>query len=145
MNTKISNKKLSYFSIIYGAFTCIIYTYEHLFVSYFVSIGLRETASAFGLGLLLILGGIIIVYHEELGKKIIVGYVLGNVIDRLLVLILYAEYVTFSTFTVPIIGALAIGYLLYIQDDTSSEKNNTYVYAVSAIILLIIIVPKVIF
>lgn len=144
MNAKINNKQLSYFSILYGIFTCVIYISEYLFISYFVSIGLRETASAFGLGLLLILGGIILIRHLSLGKKIILGYIFGNIIDRLLVLILYTEYVTFSTFTIPVIGVLATGYLLY-HSNVSINKNSAYIYVIAAIILLIIIVPKVFF
>lgn len=141
---KNRNKILSISAIILGFILCLIYLYNYFFIDYFSSIGLAESTSTFGFSLLLIIAGFINLRNLDLGRSLLWSFVVGSIIERVIVYLLYQENISMDILILPIIASAIIGGLLYFSK-VKKEYNKGYQTISVVIISLITLLPKVIF
>ena len=139
------NKKtiLGIISIIIGFLNCGIHMYNYAFIQYFSAIGVGEYGSAFFFGVMLFFTGIIIFRNYDLGIIFVFGFLIGNIIDRLIVYILYFDYATPDIFIVPLFSSILMGVSWYLCKESYIFRRS-YLVRILIIIITIIIVPKVI-
>ena len=142
----MKNKKtiLSRTAIILGFSICVTHLFNFLYIDYFSAIGARETLSSFLLGVLLLIAGITLPQNYKLGESMILGFILGSILDRLIVLLLYWEYATFDIFLLPILSSFIMMSVWYVTKD-ESEIHSKYLFCIIILLLLIIGLPKIMF
>ena len=141
---KRSISQLGISAICIGLVSMAIYFIGHFYVSYYSAIGIRESASSFGLAFLLFVGGVTLFFFYRVGESLILGFIIGNLLDRLLVLILYYKYATIGVFVFPLISSLIMGVIWYYHR-TDLPPKNKYLVIVLMIAIVIIIAAKLVY
>lgn len=124
-----------------GLLLSIYYTLGYFFVYYFISLGWADYGSALGLSLLLLVGGMMLFVRERLGNATIVGFIIGNIIDRGIIGVLYSSYVTWGTILIPITSSLIMAVVWY-KNREVLELKNVYQLIVLILVVLIVVHPK---
>lgn len=137
------NKKLSFCAITLGLIQCLIYLYNYIFIDYFSSIGLAESLSTFGYSLLLIIAGVINLGNSSLGRPLLWSFVIGSILERIVVVFLYRENISIDIFILPITSSIIIGMLLYFLKNGYTAYKRNYVIIAAIISGLIGLLPKI--
>ena len=137
----MNQSKLPIAAIIVGMLNMAIYCFEYFFIMYFTSIGLPERGSAFLLSLLLTIGGLYWGNYRSLGKAFIIAFMLGTLVDRILVSSLFPSGITIQIIFQPLLSMLIIWYFWYHQEEVSTIKAKHKILAF-LLALLVIFWPK---
>ena len=140
---KVSNTILTRSAICIGVSTSLLYLFEIFYIVYFTSIGIRESASSLGFSLLLTCAGLIGCNNVSLGRALITGYTGGTVLERILVCILYWDYVDIGIMIVPLISSLLVGSIL-IMSLGNHQIRSKHMWIALFLILVIAVLPKII-
>lgn len=128
-------------SILMGLLLSIYYTLGYFFVNYFTSLGWPDYGSALGLSLLLLVGGMILFVHDSLGNAAILGFIIGNLIDRGVICMLYSSHIALEMMVVPIMSSLMMAVVWYKNREVQALKN-LHQLIVLILVLLIVVHPK---
>ncbi len=140
---KIQNNVLAITTLILGLLMSLIYLFNYLFLEYFSSIGIAQSASTFGYSLLLFFAGATCFKNPRLGKTLMWGYVFGSFIERVLVFLIYVENITFDIFIIPIISSIIVCSLL-LNSERKDANKITHVVLTICITSILAFLPKVI-
>jgi hypothetical protein len=135
-------------AITLGVLQCLFHVFNHFFVDYYVAVGIREWGSSFALSVLLVYSGILTLKNRGDGICLMKGYLFATLLDRLIVLFLYAEYLHPITLFLPIVFAFPLGIILffpryskYFKQDLILKKKILF----SILFVSLILLPKVLF
>lgn len=140
---KIRDEILAAVAIIIGLLSSLIYLFNFFFIQYYSSIGIRESGSSFGFSLMLFVAGFIAFKNFSLGRALMFGYVIGCILERALVYILYKENVSIDIFLLPLVSsAIILVMLVFSRDNFPFSKR--YNWIVGFLIVIITVIPKII-
>jgi len=88
-----------------------------------------------------LVGGVILFGYERFGNAAILGFIVGNVIDRAIICALYSSYIALGTMVVPIMSSLIMAVVWYKNREVQDLKKP-YLLMVLVLVLLIIVHPK---
>lgn len=128
-------------SILMGLLLSVYYFLGYFFVNYFTSLGWKDYGSALGLSLLLLFGGIVLFINYGLGNTAIVGFIVGNVIDRIFICSIYSGDVSLGMVLFPTMSSLIMAVVWYKNREVQDLKKP-YLLMVLMLVLLIIVHPK---
>lgn len=128
-------------SILMGLLLSVYYFLGYFFVYYFTSLGWKDYGSALGLSLLLLVGGVILFGHERFGNAAILGFIVGNVIDRIFICSIYSGDVSLGMVLFPTMSSLIMAVVWYKNREVQDLKKP-YLLMVLVLVLLIIVHPK---
>lgn len=133
-------------AIIAGFIESIFYSLNY-FVDHYTGVGSKDWGSSLAFALLLIVSGILLCSERNTGKSFLKGYFGGTLIDRIIVFLLYGEYLHSYSLLIPVILALPFGTVLFYPKFAPyfgyklSLKNKVLL---SILVLFIILFPKLI-
>lgn len=138
-------KRIGFTAFVLGFLMCVIYLYTHFFIVYFTGIGIREWLSSFCLSIMLILSGILLLRNIDTGLLLLNGFIFGTIIDRIIAVILYWEYIDYLFVIMPSTVALVFGVILYHPKHSRYLKFKCKSIQLAFLVILvgaIILVPK---
>lgn len=135
-------------SIFIGLTECFIYLFDHFFVSYYVAIGIGGWFSSLCFALLLIIAGIFLLRNTDLGIILVKGHIFGTLIDRIVIFLLFGQYVHYLTVIFPIILSMPLVIVIYFSNYSkylNIEFSKKRKLLTVIVVLLIILLPKILF
>jgi len=132
---------LGFTSIILGFLLNIMHIISYFFIFYFTSLGWADYGSSIGLNFLLTFGGVMIFINYCLGSTAILGFIVGNIIDRIIVCGMYGDFVSFGMILFPAISSLIMA-VIWVKNREKHDFKNIQLIIISLFVLFIIFFPK---
>lgn len=135
-------------SILIGLIECFIYLFDYFFVSYYIAVGIRGWFSALCFALLLIIAGIFLLRNIGIGLILVKGHIFGTLADRIIIFLLFGQYVHYLTVVFPIIFSAPLFIMIYFSNYykyLNLESSKKLKLVIVIVVLLIILLPKILF
>ncbi len=139
----LSNKRktLGNSATIIGIALTILHVYNQLFIHYFSAIGVREWGSALGLSIILTVGGLLIFLKKDIAEYLIFGFIAGNFLDRIIVILAYFDNISIDVILMPLVSAIIMGLILKFTLEKRLDDKNYRIRAF-LITLIVVLLPK---
>jgi len=135
-------------SIFIGLTECFVYLFDHFFVSYYVAVGIRGWFSSLCFALLLIIAGVFLLKNKGIGLILIKGHIFGTLVDRVIIFLLFGQYVHYLTVIFPILLSIPLFIMIYFPNYSkylNLESSKKLKLLIVIVVLLIILLPKILF